>query len=288
MGTWSSNRRMQLKVMVRCAVPAIALALAACSSEAEPRDMPDAGMPRVVSLNPCIDAVLVEVAEPGQILALSHYSRDPASSSIAPETAARFAVTGGTVEEVLSLEPDMVLAGSFMAPSTWQALSDLGVNVVTFGIASTPEASFAQLRAIATLLQREDRGEALIARIEAALSASAAPEGAVPLSAVLWQPGQIVPGEATLVSALMQQAGFTSHSSARGLGQADYLTLEAMLADAPDVLLVAGDAPAQRHPVLERLQGTRIEAFDPALIYCGGPTMIRASQRLAEIRKQAA
>ena len=38
--------------------------------------------PTVVSLNPCSDAVLVEVADPAQILAISSFSHNPASSSM--------------------------------------------------------------------------------------------------------------------------------------------------------------------------------------------------------------
>ena len=32
---------------------------------------------RVVSLNPCLDALLLAVADPSQVAALSHYSHDP-------------------------------------------------------------------------------------------------------------------------------------------------------------------------------------------------------------------
>jgi len=270
-----------------CLALAAALALAACGGAADPAPT-ERGQPRVVSLNPCVDAVLVEVAAPGQILALSHYSRDPSSSSIPQAVASRFAVTGGTVEEVLALAPDLVLASSFIAPATRQAFADLGIEVVTFGIADTPQASYAQMREIAALLGQGARGEALAERIAAALERSAAPAGATPVSAILWQPGQIVPGQATLVSHLMRQAGFTSHSAARGMGQADYLSLEALLADPPQVLLVAGDAPAQQHPALSQLRHTSVAHFDPALLYCAGPSMIRAAERLAEIRGGAA
>jgi iron complex transport system substrate-binding protein len=37
---------------------------------------------RIVSLNPCLDAILLDVADPGQITALSHYSREPTQSVI--------------------------------------------------------------------------------------------------------------------------------------------------------------------------------------------------------------
>lgn len=266
---------------------AASLALAGCAAAPERDDRAETEFPRIVSLNPCIDAVLVELAAPDQVLAISHYSRDPAASSIPAKVAAQYRTTGGTVEEVLALDPDLVLASSFLPPATRQALEDLGVEVATFGIAATPEASIAQLREIALLAGREASGEALVAEIKAALAATEANPDEPAISAVLWQPGQIVPGEATLVSALMRHAGFASQSAALGMGQAEYLSLEQVLANPPDLLLVAGDAPAQRHPALQQLHGTRIASLDPSLIYCGGPSMIRAAERLAAIRDSA-
>ena len=127
--------------------------------------------------------------------------------------------------------------------------------------------------------------EELIAQIEQALTQYAADPGHQEIPAVLWQPGQIVPGETTMISQLMRLMGFSSHSQSRGLGQADFLPLENILADPPELLLITGDARAQRHPALAQLEDTRIEFFDPSLLYCGGPTIIRAVERLAEIRE---
>jgi len=261
--------------------------LPACAVE-RPRIEADDG-PHLVSLNPCMDAILAEVADPDQVLALSHYSHDPQSSSIDPLVAERFAVTGGTVEEVAALNPDYVLAGTFLAPATRGALERMGFPVAAFGIAGTVDDSLAQMREVAQLAGHADRGEALVARVEAALAAlDAAAAGQGERSAVLWQPGQIVPGEQTLVAQLMQRAGLASHTSARGMGQADYLSLEVMLADPPDLLLLAGAERGQHHPALSELGQTQVEAFDPSLLYCAGPTIIRAADRLAEIRRSGA
>ena len=53
--------------------------------------------PTIVSLNPCTDAILAEVAEPAQLLAISHYSHDPQASSMPMAQARRWPATGGTV-----------------------------------------------------------------------------------------------------------------------------------------------------------------------------------------------
>lgn len=240
--------------------------------------------PTIVSLNPCTDAILAEVADPAQVLAVSHYSHDPRATSMPLAVARRFRATGGTVEEVLALDPDVVVGSSFMAPATRAAFERLGVRVEAVGIATTVAASEAQVRQLAALAGHPQRGEALVARIEGAL-AHAQTEGPA-VSAVLWQPDGIVPGEGELVSELMRRTGFTSQTAVRGMGQADYLALERLLADPPRVLLVAGSERGQRHPALSALPQMHTAAFDPALLYCGGPTIVRAAERLAEIRRQ--
>lgn len=235
----------------------------------------------IVSLNPCLDAILVEVAQPGQLLALSHYSRDPGSSSIPTATAARFAVTGGTAEEVIALAPDLVLASTFLPAATRSALERAGLTIAAFGSPTTTAASIAQVREVAALVGGDARGEALAV----AMTRAAAPDPASrPISTLLWQPGQIVPGEATLVAELLRAKGFANHAAAMGLGQADYAALETVLADPPEVLLVAGSSAGQGHPLLAGLPETRTEALAPNLLFCGGPTVIALADRLDAVR----
>ncbi|MDT0508680.1 ABC transporter substrate-binding protein [Novosphingobium sp. MMS21-SN21R] len=246
----------------------------------------------MVSLNPCTDAILAEVADPAQILAISHYSRDPRSSSMDAAAAARLPSTRGTVEEVLSLRPDIVLGSTFTDPATTSAYHRLGLRFEALGMTATVEDSRAQIRQIAALTGHPERGEALVARIDEALKATAPPQGAKPIQAVVWQSGGMVPGDGTLIADLLRRTGFTNFAAARGLGQADYLPLEKMLADPPALILVAGqtaetgrgDDRVLSHPALKALTTTKRAPLNPRLLYCGGPTVIAAAQRLAEVR----
>jgi iron complex transport system substrate-binding protein len=267
-------------VRARAGAALAGLALVAGCAPAAPAARPGSGPPTIVSLNPCLDAILVEIAPPAQVLALSHYSRDPTSSSIPAAVAARYGVTGGTAEEVIARAPDLVLASSFLPQPTRAALTRAGLRVATFGSPATIAESAAQVRAVAALVGRADKGEALAVHI-----AAPAPNAGPAIDALLWQPGEIVAGEQTLIAELLREEGFASHAAARGLGQADRVTLETVLADPPRVLLVAGDAPGQRHPLLAgAFKAMHIAPFDPALIYCGGPTIPKARARLRAIR----
>jgi iron complex transport system substrate-binding protein len=274
------HRKSMGRIIVNAALWVGGMTIGGC---AEPVEHTPSDLPTVVSLNPCTDAVLARIAAPGQVKAISHYSHDPRGTSMELAEARRFRATGGTVEEVLALDPDLVVASTFIHPATRAALEDLGVRVETFGIAASVEDSLAQVEQLGMAIGREEQGRALSREIAAGVKAASV--AAPTVSTVLWQPGGIVPGEGALVSDLLRRAGLASHSAARGLGQADFLPLEQVVADPPELLLVAGDSAAQRHPVLTRVEGMRVARFDPALLYCGGPTLPRAMARLAELRK---
>lgn len=264
------------------------LALTACSAAPAHVTAGTTG-PTIVSLNPCTDAILAEVADPGQLLAISSYSRDPASSSMDPAAARRFRAVGGSVEEVLALKPDVVVGSTFMSPATSGALQRLGFRLEQVGIAPTAEESKAQIRRLAALAGHPEQGETLIARIDTALARAEPPAGP-PVSAVVWQSGGMVPGPGTLISDLLARTGFANAAAARGMNQADLLPLEVLISAPPQVILAAGDPRANEdrmlhHPALAALAGTRRERLDPALLWCGGPTIIRAAERLAAVRK---
>ena len=246
--------------------------------------------PLIVSLNPCSDAVLAEVADRGQIAAISSYSQDPRATSMDLAVARSFVATGGTAEEVVALHPDVVIAGAFLPVATRSAFARLGLRVETLGIADDVPASLAQVRQIARWAGHPERGEMMVRRIEAALADAAPPPGSPPIPAVLWEQDGMVPGAGTLVSDLMRRTGFANFSAAQGMRQADRLPLEMMIAHPPRVILTTGDARAEGdrllgHPALAGLKGTARARFDPALTYCGGPTIVRAVARLVEIRR---
>jgi len=273
--------------ILACLAP---LALASCnvSAPSAPHIHPTPH-PTIVSLNPCSDAVLAEVADPAQILAISHYSRDPEASSLGVGRARRYRTVSGSVEEVLALRPDLVIGDHFIGAPTAEALARLGIRVDRFTIDASVAGSEAQVRRLAALAGHPERGEALIARMRAALAEAAPPAGWRPVPAVVWQAGGMVPGEGTLIADLLRRTGFTQLSAVRGMRQGEILPLEAMLADPPRVILAAGNVLSNEnrglaHPALRNLRGTRLEPLEPGLLWCGGPTVIRAAGRLRQIR----
>ncbi|MBO9621116.1 MAG: ABC transporter substrate-binding protein [Sphingomonas sp.] len=247
----------------------------------------------IVSMNPCADAMLVQLVPPQRIAAISHYSRDPAASSIAPQVAARFRTTSGTAEEVIAMRPDLVVASSFTASSTREALARAGVKTLYLDSPVTIEASKAQVRALAAALDAVPAGEAMVARIDHAVAAAAHSGPAVP--ALLWIGGNLVSGGGTLLDEMMVKAGFSDHAAHYGLQHTGYLPIEHVLVDPPRVMLVPDEpgrdadsrAAQLRGRALARM-GAKVDQarFPRSLVNCGGPVIATAMTRLAEVRRE--
>ena len=274
-------------------VLALALAAVTLASAAPLPAPPSVSAPRslrIVSINPCLDAVLMQVADAGQIAAISHYSQDPRATSIPLALARRFTVTSGTAEEVVALAPDMVLSGPHVAPATIAALRRMGIALHQYPVPNTVAESIAQVRDIARRVHHPDRGEALAARIAAA----ARPSSGAPVPALIWQGGGLVPGAGTLSDELLTRAGFRNMSAAYGLKQWDVLPLEYLVARPPRVLLSVGVAETggdrlSRHPAVKRLAGRiTLAPYPSRLMNCGGPTIIAAMARLKSVRHEVA
>ena len=266
----------------------LGLALIASTAQAAPPR-------RIVSLNPCLDAILLDVADPSQIAALSRYSRNPAESWVAAR-ARRFPHTGGSAEEVAVLRPDLVLIGGMGALQLMSVLPRLNIASASFTVPETVAESLAQVRRVATLAGHPDRAEALVARIQAALAAAAPRPGEPRLAALIYESDGMVSGPHTLIDELMARAGFTNVAARYGANHTVDVPLERLLADPPQVLLSGSLAPGEpswgdrvlSHPALKRLSPRmKTESFPQTLLFCAGPVLIPAAAALAQARRDA-
>jgi iron complex transport system substrate-binding protein len=250
---------------------------------------------RVVSLNPCLDAILLEVADPAQITALSRYSRDPRLSAVA-NVARRFPSTGGSAEEVVALKPDLVLTSGMGALELTDTLPRLGVRQESFNVPASVDESLGQVDKIARLVGHAERGALLNARIRAAIIAAGPRPGEPRLGALIFEFQGLASGPRTLVDELMRRTGFDNLAARYGLAQTGNVPLEPLLADPPQVLLAGRMASGEpmwvdhelSHPALKALQAkVRVETFPEVLMWCGGPTMIAEAAALARAREDA-
>ncbi len=278
--------------MIRHAALSLLL-LGGCAAQKPAPPVSGATPVRIVSMNPCVDTILMEVANPAQIAAISHYSHDPRATSVPLKWAMQYPVVSGAAEDIIAAEPDLVIAGPHVSIQTIAALKRLGIPLMQVAVPETVDESKKQISDIAKRIGQQQSGIALNTRIDAAM-ATARTDGQQ-LSALIWQGSGLVPGKGTLADELLSRTGFRNLSKSLGLKQWDILSLEALLSEPPAVLLAgqanmgAGDADANRmlsHPVLRKAD-TRIQVahYPSNLLHCGGPIIIKSVARLAEIRR---
>jgi iron complex transport system substrate-binding protein len=245
---------------------------------------------RIVSLNPCLDGILVQLVPHERIAAISHYSRDPLQSSIGA-LAEQLPITYETAEEIVALRPDLVLTSRHSAIATRNALRRVGIRHELFDVATSVAQSLAQIRRIAELVGHPAQGEALAARIENAIDAARLPRGARRLTAAVYETGGVTAGSDTVTDELMGIIGLDNLAARHDIRLHRHMPLELIVAAPPDLLLV-GEIPAAKatqaarivqHRALRKLPSARSN-FPARFMYCSGPTIIEEAAVLAAAR----
>jgi iron complex transport system substrate-binding protein len=249
-----------------------------------------AGLPRIASMNVCTDQLLVPLADPGQILGLSRFSRDAWQSFVADE-ARRFPALSGGAEDILVLQPDIIVASLFDKRSTRELLRQNGLRLAEFAVPRNLDEVKDQIRRMGEITGHPDRAAAEIARLDEAIAKArqAALEKryrVLPLSR-----RGFVAGSDSLVSSLLGEIGLLNAAGDLGVGMGGFASLEAIVSLKPDFLLVseAGDRAEDEgrafllHPALERFYPPEKRIVIPErLTVCGGVMIADALELLVK------
>jgi iron complex transport system substrate-binding protein len=267
----------------------LALALVASPAHAQ------APAQRIVSLNLCTDQILVDLVPPDRIRALSHVAADPASSSIA-DRAGRFTRIRGDAEEVLALDPDLIVTTEFSTPTTVSLLERLGRRVVKVPFAHDIAGVRTAVTRIAEAVGAVDAGQAIVANFDHRLASLAALPHAGPApTAVIYQVNSLVSGTGTLEDEALRIAGFRNLAPELNLAPGGRVALESIVAHPPDLLVLSGPSGEFRtvvadnlsHPALRAIMREHATLVVPWRHWlCGTPYIADAIEALAAARRR--
>lgn len=236
---------------------------------------------RVLSMNLCTDQLAMLVAAPGQLISVSHLAHDPRGSAMVDEAAA-YPANHGLAEEIVLMQPDLVLAGRFTATATTRLLQRLGKPVEIFEPENDLQGIRDNLRRMGRFLGREAVAEAIVAQFDADLAAlqSTSPAG----RAVLYAANGYSSGDNTLAGAILRAAGLSNIAAELGLTYGGTLQLEQVLMSDPDLVIIGRKLPgASRseevldHPALSALIARQpTEVMSDSDWVCGTPHVLRA------------
>ena len=201
---------------------------------------------RVVSQAVGTDELLLALADPGQIAALSHIAQDARFSPVAAEAKRFPTIRESDAESVLRFRPDLVLATTFTRPETLSLLRRAGVHLVVLDRFDTLEDVYASLQLLGRELGQEARAEALIAQSRSRAAALAARlRGVKPvrvLSATIYP---FTSGTGTTFQDLCDHAGALNVAAEAGLRGHAPTPSERLLLWNAEVLVVSDDPGVQ-------------------------------------------
>ncbi len=242
---------------------------------------------RIVSINLCADEMLLALADRDQIASVTWLAHDP-TMSWAVEQAHGIPANRGSVEEVLLFEPDLIVAGVWSTPATVAALERLGLPLVKLDHPANLEAVVAQIHRLALAVGRVARGEQVVD--EMLMRMRRVERAASPVTALYLQQNGVTTGAGSLADDLLRRAGLTNVAATRTASSYATYSLEALVMDPPDLLVVddlRGSDPAlanqiPQHPVLQRAFGEMRTLAVPGQAWsCGSPFIATAVEMLA-------
>jgi iron complex transport system substrate-binding protein len=246
-----------------------------CVFVVNPTFQPATAADHVVSLNLCTDQMLVLLA-PEKIAALSPLARDPELSYVA-QAATHFPTVRASAEAVIRLHPDLILAAPYGAQTTVSLLQQEGLTVLRIDLPHDFAGIRAQTRRLAQTLGVPQRGEAIIAAMDAQLANL--PHTTRPERALAWEPRGFTAEPGSLMDAVLQAAGYANAATGQRGG------VETLLRHPPDLLVVPAtpEFPSLATTMLDHpaIAGIPRRAIPPALTLCAGPFTAQAAELLA-------
>ena len=254
-----------------------------------PAALSAAGTPkRIVSLNLCTDELVLRLADRSNIASITWLSKDKISANVV-DLAADLPVNHGLAEEIIPLDPDLVVAGTFTARTAVAMLKATRFPVTEFGVAHNIADVRLGIRKMAALVGEPARGEALVASFDGRLAEIGTPAPGRRPTALVFNANGFTVGAGTLVDDIMTRAGLDNVAAHMKLGNYSQLPLEVAVRSDVDVLIISArrDGPPSLatalldHPVLSKLgPKTHIVVLPTNLWSCGGPEVAEAIARL--------
>jgi len=247
---------------------------------------------RIVSLDLCADQLLIDLVPRSRIAAVTHLAADASVSAI-PDKARGLPVTHGSAEDVLSHDPDLILAGPWGVAGTVSLLQRLGRNVVIVPLAADLDGVRTAVTTVANAVGEPEAGARAIAEFDARLARARDAQSRARPSALIYQVGGSASAPGTLADAAISAAGFSNAALSYASTRTGQVPLEAIVARPPALLVLSSPPGAYRtvvadnlrHPALAQLVRTTASVTLPWRLWlCGTPHVATAIEELAAAR----
>jgi iron complex transport system substrate-binding protein len=281
----------------RLAAPAVAVlvAVAGCGNDEHPSGQ---STERIIPVNGDLAEVVYALGLGAHVVATDISATYPPEAAATPKVGYQRTLVA---ETIMSFEPTIVLADDLAGPpDVLDQLTDAGVRVVEVERQRTLDGVARKIHGVADALGAGPAGDELAARVETELDAArrrgaeAAASAGRPKVLAMYLRGenvQLVFGAGTGIDEVIDAAGGTDVGTQMGVVDNAELSIESIVAAAPDVLLVTttglesvgGVDGLLAMPGIDQTpaaRARRVVAFEDQYLYGLGP---RVGQLVAEL-----
>lgn len=243
---------------------------------------------RIISLTPSHTEILYALGLEDQVVGITKYCDYP------PETASKLKVGESNVslEKVIALKPDLVLAHSFLNDTETRRLKSLGVKVLDTDPKTFADV-IADIRRIGEATGASRQAEKLAGSMEKAAKAIKAktPGGRKIKTLVVIQPSPLwVAGPETFVDEMINctNGENIAHDAKSGF---NLFSSETAFARNPDVIIVTrpeDKAYFEKSSIWKKTTAVRsgnVTVIDPDLILRPGPRLVQGLEKLSAISR---
>ena len=263
----------------------LAISLASIPMTASASDRNTNPQTRVITTNICIDSLVVALIGTKNLVAVSVLADDDRYSHISEEVKDLKKVTFNA-EVIYALNPSLVLASNFSSAKTKFALKKLGVDVRLISFARSVEDIENNIFTLGKLLNAERRAQELTKLLK---SPKIKAKHVKQLIALQYSTNRFVHGHNSLISSIIRRSGFKSYSEFLGYNEGRYISAEALVKSAPDVLILDGDKSFSNkrgstlyHPaLLKGTNKTKALFIETKHWSCGTPKVVDLITRLS-------
>jgi iron complex transport system substrate-binding protein len=278
---------LHLRHLLVCAMTTLALSAANLHAGDSPRKPT-----RIVSMNLCTDELVLRLADLRNIASVTWLSRGRSSNVVA--LAEQVPINHGLAEEVIPLDPDLVLAGTYTTRTAVALLKRADIPLVEIDVPRSIDEARRQYIEVGDILGTLEKGERIVADMDERLAKLAANPPSRRPRAIVLNPNGITVGPDTLANDVITLAGLDNVASRLKIDNYGQAPLETIVTQGVEVLIVSAsrDGPPAlatevlKHPVIARIADrTRIVVMPTRMWACGGPSLVDAVQLLRDVAK---
>ncbi len=246
---------------------------------------------RVISMNLCADQMVLLLAEPGTVASVSFLTADSQESPVA-HLVGDAVLNHGQAEEIIALEPDLVVAGRYTTSAAKVLLRRLGYEVVEVDLPPSLDGVREAFLSLGEVLGRQQRARDIIGEIDQRFSQLDRRVAGHSFGSVLiLDANGFTVGRPSLIDQMLSRIGLYNVAADLGVGDFGQLSLEAVILAQPKYIVRLSYRPNSpslanqtlSHPALMKFLGDqRMISIPQSWVSCGGPYLVDAASHVLD------